>query len=91
MVKLMKLLKSYKTPIIIVFILVFLQSLSELYLPTLMSDIIDIGVVKGDTDYIIKVGGIMILIALAGTVAIVIANFLSSKISVGFSINNNFS
>lgn len=85
MVKLMKLLKSYKTPIIIVFILVFLQSLSELYLPTLMSDIIDIGVVKGDTDYIIKVGGIMILIALAGTVAIVIANFLSSKISVGFS------
>lgn len=85
MVKLMKLLKPYKIPIIMVFILVFLQSLSELYLPTLMSDIIDVGVVKGDTDYIIKVGGIMILIALAGTVAIVIGNFLASKISVGFS------
>ena len=84
MVKLMKLLKPYKTPIIVVFILVFLQSLSELYLPTLMADIIDVGVVNGDTDYIIKVGGVMILIALAGTVAIVIGNLLASKISVGF-------
>lgn len=84
MVKLIKLLKPYRTPIIIVFILVFLQSLSELFLPTLMSDIIDIGVVNGDTDYIMRVGGIMILVALAGTIAVVIANYLASKVAVGF-------
>ena len=85
MIKLMKLLKPYRTPIIIVFILVFLQSLSELYLPTLMADIIDVGIVRGDTNYIIRVGIIMILVALAGTVAVVIANYLAAKISVGFS------
>lgn len=84
MKKLIKLLKPYRTPIIVIFILVFLQSLSELYLPNLMSDIIDVGIVNGDTDYIIRVGGIMILIALAGTVAIVVANFLASKVAVGF-------
>lgn len=84
MVKLIKLLKPYRTPIIVVFILVFLQSLSELYLPTLMSDIIDVGVVNGDTEYIMRIGGIMILVALAGTVAVVIANYLASKIAVGF-------
>ena len=84
MVKLIKLLKPYRTPIIVVFILVFLQSLSELFLPTLMSDIIDIGVVNGDTDYIMRIGGIMILVALAGTIAVVIANYLASKVAVGF-------
>ncbi len=82
--KMIKMLKPYRTPIIIVFILVFLQSLSELYLPTLMSDIIDVGIVKGDTDYILRVGGIMILIALVGTIAVVFANLLASKIAVGF-------
>lgn len=84
MKKLIKLLKPYRTPIIVIFILVFLQSISELYLPNLMSDIIDVGIVNGDTDYIIRVGGIMILIALAGTVAIVAGNFLASKVAVGF-------
>lgn len=85
MLKLIKLLKPYKTPIVLVFILIFLQSLSELYLPTLMADIVDIGVVNGDTNYIIRLGIIMIIVALAGTVAVVIANYLAAKISVGFS------
>lgn len=85
MLKLIKMLKPYRTPIIIVFILIFLQSLSELYLPTLMADIVDIGIVNGDTDYIIRLGMIMIAIALVGTVAVVIANYFAAKISVGFS------
>ncbi len=84
MVKMIKLLKPYRTPIIVVFILVFLQSLSELYLPKLMSDIIDVGVVNGDTGYIMRIGGIMILVALVGTIAVIISNYLASKISVGF-------
>lgn len=41
------------------------QTLATLYLPTLNADIIDDGVVKGDTGYILQVGGVMIAITLA--------------------------
>lgn len=67
-----------------VLILVLLQSLSELYLPTLMSDIVDKGVVTGDTHYIWKIGGFMLLVAAGGMVCSVTASFFSAKVASGF-------
>jgi len=46
-------------------LLLFFQSLSALYLPTLMADIVDTGVVKNDTDYIMRVGVFILLVAAA--------------------------
>jgi ATP-binding cassette subfamily B protein len=40
------------------------QTLATLYLPTLNADIIDNGVLSGDTGYIIRTGGVMIVISL---------------------------
>jgi ATP-binding cassette subfamily B protein len=40
------------------------QTLATLYLPTLNADIIDQGVVKGDTGYIMRVGGVMLAVTL---------------------------
>lgn len=84
MIKLFKNLKPFKVPIILVLVLVFFQSLSELYLPTLMSDIVNNGIVNGDTDYILKIGGFMLLVALGGTICTITASFLSSKVATGF-------
>ncbi len=84
MMKMIKMLKSYRTPIFIVVALIFLQSLSELFLPALMSNIVDVGVVNGDTNYILKVGVVMIIVALIGTIAVVGANYLAAKVSAGF-------
>lgn len=67
-----------------VFLLVFLQSLSELYLPTLMADIVNIGILKGDTGYIVKLGGLMLLITAAGVVFSIAASYYSSTIAAGF-------
>lgn len=67
-----------------VFLLVFLQSLSELYLPTLMADIVNIGILKGDTSYIVKLGGLMLLITAAGVVFSIAASYYSSTIAAGF-------
>jgi ATP-binding cassette subfamily B multidrug efflux pump len=64
--------------------LVFLQTLSDLYLPTLMADIIDKGVMLGDTGYIMKTGGLMLLVAGGGAICAVIASYLSSKTALGF-------
>lgn len=67
-----------------VLVLVFLQCLSELYLPTLMADIVNFGIVKADTPYIIKIGAFMLLIAAIGAVFSIIASYVSSKVAVGF-------
>lgn len=77
-------LKSYILSIIIVLILIFFQTIADLYLPTLMSDIINNGVMNGDTSYIFRIGGIMLVIAGGGVLCSVIVSFLSSRISGGF-------
>lgn len=55
-------LSPYKKPIGVLVLLQFLQTCASLYLPTLNADIIDNGVVKGDTGYILAFGAIMIAI-----------------------------
>lgn len=83
MIKILKNLTLYKWSVLAVFALVFLQSMSDLYLPTLMSDIIDKGVVVGDTNYIWKIGGFMLLISAIGATASVFASYYSSKAAMG--------
>ncbi|GAA1978428.1 ABC transporter ATP-binding protein [Catenulispora subtropica] len=65
---LVKLLKHYLRPyrgsITLVLVLQFVQTLAALYLPTLNADIIDGGVVKGDTGYVLKTGGVMLAFSL---------------------------
>ncbi|MFF4709911.1 ABC transporter ATP-binding protein [Streptomyces eurythermus] len=61
-------LRPYKKPIALLVAFQFLQTCATLYLPTLNADIIDNGVVKGDTDYILSFGALMIGISLAQVV-----------------------
>lgn len=53
-------LRPYKKPIGLLVVLQLLQTCATLYLPTLNADIIDKGVVKGDTGYILLFGAVMI-------------------------------
>ena len=84
MFKLYRFLKSYTAYIAVVIVLLFVQVLSDLYLPTLMANIVDHGIVNKDVNYILRVGGFMLLVAAGGTLCAIIATFLSSKTAVGF-------
>jgi ATP-binding cassette, subfamily B, multidrug efflux pump len=84
LIKLFRELKPFRLAIAVVLILVFLQSLGDLYLPTLMSDIVDKGIVEGDRSYIWKIGGYMLLVAGGGALCSVIASYLSAKVAAGF-------
>ncbi len=84
MTRLFRFLKPFGISVALVLALIFLQSMAELYLPTLMADIVDLGVVKGDTPYILKIGGFMLLVAALGTLFSIAASYLSSKVSAGF-------
>ncbi|MEU3821108.1 ABC transporter ATP-binding protein [Streptomyces sp. NPDC030392] len=57
-------LAPYKRAIALLVALQLVQTSATLYLPTLNADIIDKGVVTGDTDYILRYGGVMIAVSL---------------------------
>lgn len=84
MIRLLKYLRPYMWPAIFSIIFVFLQSMANLYLPTLMSDIVDTGIVKGDLPYIYKMGALMLVVTLVAGAFTVIANYLASKVATGF-------
>jgi ATP-binding cassette, subfamily B, multidrug efflux pump len=52
--------RPYKRPIAALVVLQLVQTIAALYLPTLNADIIDNGVVKGDTGYIMRMGAVML-------------------------------
>lgn len=53
-------LRPYARPIGLLVLLQLVSTIAQLYLPTLNADIIDNGVVKGDTHYILGAGGVML-------------------------------
>ncbi|MDT0402882.1 ABC transporter ATP-binding protein [Streptomyces edwardsiae] len=61
-------LQPYKRPIALLVLLQFLQTCASLYLPTLNADIIDSGVVEGDSGYILSYGAVMIGVSLVQVV-----------------------
>ncbi|HEX3642032.1 MAG TPA: ABC transporter ATP-binding protein [Ktedonobacteraceae bacterium] len=84
MIKLLRFLKPYRAILVLVVVLAFIQAITNLYLPNLMADIIDNGIVKGNTSYIWQTGGLMLLVALGGIVAAVVGVFFSSQVAIGF-------
>ncbi|MGO4229193.1 ABC transporter ATP-binding protein [Arthrobacter sp. YAF34] len=54
-------------------------SIASLYLPTLNADIIDQGVAKGDTDYILHVGGMMLMVTLLQIACTICAVYFGAK------------
>jgi ATP-binding cassette subfamily B protein len=83
---LMRLLVRYLKPHwpLLVGVIAFqlLQSFASLYLPTLNADLIDQGVIKGDTGYIIANGGFMLLVTLGQVVCNIVAVYFGAKASM---------
>jgi ATP-binding cassette subfamily B multidrug efflux pump len=77
-------LRPYAVRIVVVLALLLVQALGNLYLPDLNADIIDNGVVKGDTEYILRVGGLMLAVTAVLGVAAVIGVYLSARVAMGF-------
>jgi ATP-binding cassette subfamily B multidrug efflux pump len=83
-IRLLALLKPYRGSIAIILTLAFLQSVANLYLPTLMADIVNNGIVKSNIGYIVRAGGLMVLVTLGGAVCAVVGSFFASQVAIGF-------
>jgi ATP-binding cassette, subfamily B, multidrug efflux pump len=84
MLKLFRLLAPYRGYIAIVLVLALAQSIGFLLLPRLMSDIVDKGIVKGDQRAIVRIGGLMLLMSIAGTFCAILGSYYASKVATGF-------
>ncbi|MFI1256989.1 ABC transporter ATP-binding protein [Streptomyces netropsis] len=72
-------LRPYSKPIALVVLLQLIQTLATLYLPTLNADIIDNGVVKGDTGYILGIGGWMLAVTVGQIVCAIGAVYYGAR------------
>jgi ATP-binding cassette subfamily B protein len=77
-------LRPYVRELAIVAALLLVQAIGNLYLPELNGEIINNGVLTGDTDYVIRVGGFMLLVTALIGLAAVASVYLSSRIAMGF-------
>lgn len=83
MIKLLRFLKPYRLLLVLVMILAVGQAAANLYLPNLMADIVNKGIASFDTGFIWRTGGIMMIVAVGGTLCAVVGIYFSSQIAVG--------
>lgn len=82
--KLFRYLKPFRLSISAALVLVMIRALADLYLPTLSADMVNVGIVNGDIQYIWHVGIRMMVFAAAGTSAFIFSGYLSSRAAAGF-------
>ncbi|PKM71111.1 MAG: multidrug ABC transporter ATP-binding protein, partial [Firmicutes bacterium HGW-Firmicutes-17] len=81
---LLRYLKDYRLQMILVFVFVLSQAAAQLYLPTMMGDIIENGVAQGDTPYILKSGAMMLGVSLVAAVCMVASSYYSAYVTASF-------
>ena len=82
--KLLKYLKAYKLESVLGPLFKLLEAAFELLVPLVMAQIIDVGIKNQDLPYILKMGGILILLGVIGLVCSITAQYFAAKAAAGF-------
>ena len=83
MIKLLKYLKPYRWLLVLIVLLAIGQASANLYLPNLMADIVNKGISAFNTDFILRTGVVMTLVAIGGTICAVVGIYFSSQVATG--------
>ena len=78
-------LRPYKNSLLAVLVLQFVGTMAALYLPSLNADIIDNGVVTGDTGYIVRTGLLMLVVSLVQITCSIVAVYFGARTAMAFS------
>ena len=82
---LLKYLKHYKLESVMGPLFKMLEASFELFVPLVMAQIIDVGIKNQDVPYILKMGGILVLLGIVGLICSLTAQFFAAKAAVGIS------
>src|SRR3954452_653320 len=77
-------LQPYRRPLLAVVALQLIATIASLYLPTLNADIIDQGVLTGDTGYILTTGAWMLLVTMVSIVCSATAVYFGARTAMAF-------
>ena len=84
MIKLRRFLKDYKKEVIIGPLCKLFEAILELFVPLVMANIIDVGINElHDTGYVLRMGGVLILLAATGLTSALFCQYFASKASQG--------
>jgi ATP-binding cassette, subfamily B, multidrug efflux pump len=77
-------LRPYKREMVYVVVLQLVGTIASLFLPSLNADIIDNGVVTGDTGYIFRIGAVMLAVALVQIACTITAVYFGARTAMAF-------
>ncbi|MCR5800928.1 MAG: ABC transporter ATP-binding protein/permease [Lachnospiraceae bacterium] len=83
MKKVLSYMKAYKKESVLAPLFKLLEATFELFVPLVMAKIIDVGIAQGDKSYILKMGGVLVLLAAIGLTVSITAQFFAAKAAVG--------
>ena len=91
MLKLARYLKNYIKEVIIGPFFKLIEAVFELIVPLVMAKIIDVGIENSDKGYILKMGGVMILLGVVGLCCALVCQYLASRTSqaIGTDLRND--
>jgi len=84
MIEMIKYLKPYRKQLFLVIVFSLAAILFELYLPTLMAEIVDVGIMNSDVPYILQTGGWMLFCSFMAIILMVGFSYFASRVSLGF-------
>ena len=81
---LLRYIKPYRKEAVIAPLFKFFETCMEIFVPLIMSQIIDVGIKNHDRNYILMMGGLLVLIALLGWGVAITAQYFAAKAAMGF-------
>lgn len=84
MKKLLRFMKNYKKETVLAPLFKMLEASFELFVPLVMAAMVDVGIKNADIPYIIKMGLVLVALALIGLATAATAQYFSARAAVGF-------
>ena len=85
--RLSKCIREYKLPTILAPIFISLEVILEVFIPLIMGELMDNGIDKGDTSYVVKTGLLLVVLCILSLTCGVASGTAAAKASSGFAKN----
>ncbi len=84
MKRLLRYLNDYKKESVLAPLFKMLEASFELFVPLVVAQIVDVGIKNQDAGYILKMGGLLVLLGVIGLTCSITAQYFAAKSAVGF-------
>ena len=84
MKRLLRYLNAYKKETVLAPLFKMLEASFELFVPLVVARIVDVGIKNQDPGYILRMGGLLVLLGVIGLTCSITAQYFSAKAAVGF-------